>query len=226
MGPIEISSKHEFVQGKGGQKLSSLLKEKLVFIGQLDSYERGSVIAEKLMRIQTNDTCIYRITDEVGECSSDWLEEKQSLSEDSPESEKSVLNIQVDGSFLSTRKLGWKEVKLGRIYKSSEVESVDNQDLMSNSEYLSHFGNCEKFAKKMDRLIGTREKDKTELVFVNDGAEWIKNWINRQYPDAVEILDYYHAMEHICDFLECQYEQEEERENMNEYWGYILKYEG
>ena len=63
-------------------------------------------------------------------------------------------------------------------------------------------------------------------MFVNDGAEWIKNWINRQYPDAVEILDYYHAMEHICDFLECQYEQEEERENMNEYWGYILKYEG
>lgn len=115
------------MDGRCGQKLSSLLKEKLAYIGQLDTYERGSSIAKKLLGIQTNDTCIYRITDKVGKSSSGWLEEKQSLAEESGESGQSVLNIQVDGCFLSTRKEGWKETKLGRIYKSSEEESVDNQ---------------------------------------------------------------------------------------------------
>lgn len=97
---------------------------------------------------------------------------------------------------------------------------------MSKSEYLSHLGHCEEFTKKMDRLIETRQKEKTKLVFINDGAEWIKNWATKHYPDAVQILDFYHAMEHICDFLECQYEQAEERNNVKQYWGNILKNEG
>ena len=39
-----------------------------------------------------------------------------------------------------------------------------------------------------------------QLIFVSDGAIWIKHWIEDAFPDAVSILDYYHACEHLHQF--------------------------
>lgn len=36
-----------------------------------------------------------------------------------------------------------------------------------------------------------------ELVFLGDGAVWIWNLVNQYYPDAVQIVDWYHAEEHL-----------------------------
>jgi len=36
-----------------------------------------------------------------------------------------------------------------------------------------------------------------ELVFVCDGALWIWNLIGRYYPQAVQIVDWYHALQHL-----------------------------
>jgi len=43
---------------------------------------------------------------------------------------------------------------------------------------------------------------KSRLVFITDGATWIKNWIEDSYSEATAILDYYHACEHLHDFVE------------------------
>jgi hypothetical protein len=109
---------------------------------------------------------------------------------------------------------------------SSREKSIDNQDLIKNSEYLGHLGSHIDFKRKLDRLISRRDIEMTELVFVNDGAAWVENWIRKNYPDAIQILDFYHAMKHIGDFLEWLYGQGEEKKNMMEYWGHILKNEG
>ncbi len=202
------------------------MKEKLAFIGQLDTYKRGSEIAEKLLGIRTNATCIYRITSDVGEKSSTWLKEKQSLIKEDVATDQNVVNVLVDGSFVFTKESGWKEAKLGRIYLSSREKSIDNQGLIKNSEYLAHLGSHIDFKRKLDRLISRRDIEMTELVFVNDGAAWIEKWIRKNYPDAIQILDFYHAMKHIGDFLEWLYGQGEEKKNMMEYWGSILKNEG
>ena len=41
-----------------------------------------------------------------------------------------------------------------------------------------------------------------KLVFITDGALWIKNWITETYPDATQILDLYHVKEHLARFAE------------------------
>lgn len=38
------------------------------------------------------------------------------------------------------------------------------------------------------------------LLFISDGAPWIKNWIEDAFPKAISILDYYHACEHLHQF--------------------------
>jgi hypothetical protein len=36
-----------------------------------------------------------------------------------------------------------------------------------------------------------------ELIFVGDGAVWIWNLVNQYYPNAIQIVDWYHAEEHL-----------------------------
>ena len=40
------------------------------------------------------------------------------------------------------------------------------------------------------------------LVFLTDGALWIKNWMSETYPNALQILDFYHVKEHLGRFAQ------------------------
>jgi hypothetical protein len=37
-----------------------------------------------------------------------------------------------------------------------------------------------------------------ELIFLGDGAEWIWNLVQEHYPEAVQIVDWFHATEYIA----------------------------
>lgn len=128
------------------------------------------------------------------------------------------LYAMVDGSFLQCRsedgshKDVWKEIKVGRIFFAShQVEEVSkNRNIIRYSDYVVNLGNLKTFLAKMEnRLDDYRGK----LIFINDGASWIWNWIEDAYPKAVQILDYFHAMEYLSTFAEVYVKDKEERDN-------------
>ncbi len=49
------------------------------------------------------------------------------------------------------------------------------------------------------------------LVFIADGARWIWKWIEQYYPDSVQIVDYYHSKEHLCEFAKLYYKDQNKR---------------
>jgi len=61
-------------------------------------------------------------------------------------------------------------------------------------------GSHKEFTKTLDTLIDKYGNLGNRLVFVSDGATWIKNWIEDAFPKAVSILDYYHVCEHLHEF--------------------------
>ncbi len=71
---------------------------------------------------------------------------------------------------------------------------------ISHSQYTAHLGSHKKFTKTLDNLIDKYGNLGKRLVFVSDGATWIKNWIEDAFPKAICILDYYHACEHLHEF--------------------------
>jgi uncharacterized protein YqkB len=102
---------------------------------------------------------------------------------------------------LLTREEGWKEVKLGRFFKSSDcIHAGSKQGWISNSQYVAHLGGSKNFTETMDDLIESYGTLDNRLLFISDGAPWIKNWIEDAFPHAVSILDYYHACEHLHEF--------------------------
>ena len=170
----------------------------MVYAGQMDCYQNCNEVLEKLAGVQVGPTQIYRLTDLYGKGVEDDVNVGRTLT---PLKQDEVLYVQADGSMVLTREDGWKEVKVGRFFKSNDcIHAGSKQGWISNSQYVAQLGNSKDFTKVMDELIESYGQLDNRLLFISDGATWIKNWIEDAFPDAISILDYYHACEHLHEF--------------------------
>jgi hypothetical protein len=46
------------------------------------------------------------------------------------------------------------------------------------------------------------------MVWICDGAKWIWDWVKENYPESVQILDYYHCKEKLCEFAKEFFKEE------------------
>ena len=62
------------------------------------------------------------------------------------------------------------------------------------------------FAQRVHREAQRRGFDTADRqVVIGDGAPWIWNVAAEQFPDAIEIVDIYHAKQHLCDVAKVIY---------------------
>lgn len=163
-------------------------------------FEESSEELELLLGVEMNAKQIERVCHYYGdlieqiewrEAYSDGIQLKLQFKQEED------IYIMLDGSMLLTRKEKWKEIKLGRIFTSGSITQTSrDRGIITDTVYVSHFGKANKFWEKLSKEIPGSEK----LVFINDGARWIWNYINDHYPNSTQILDYFHCKEHIYDF--------------------------
>ena len=190
------------------------MQEKIVYVGQMDCYENSSEVLEKLSGVQVGSTQIHRLTDSYGKAVEQSVNAVRTLT---PLKQKEVLYAQADGSMLLTREEGWKEVKLGRFFKSGDcIHAGSKQGWISNSQYVAHLGSSKDFTKTMDNILESYGNLDNRLIFISDGATWIKNWIEDAFPDAISILDYYHACEHLHEFSNTFFKDKTAEQNWTE----------
>jgi hypothetical protein len=107
-----------------------------------------------------------------------------------------------------TREESWKESKLGRIYQPENLVQISpKRRLLITSDYVTHLGDHKDFTKKMDYCL----ENLNSLIFIADGARWIWKWIEQNYPESTQIVDYYHSKEHLCDFAKLYFKDEKQR---------------
>jgi hypothetical protein len=173
----------------------------MVYAGHLDSYVKCEEILEKFTSVKVNPSQIYRVTEHVSE--SLKAEDNKSERTLEPLSKEGVLYTEIDGSMISTRKNDepWKEVKLGRLFRNADCLNPNTDaSYMPASQYVGHFGDSAEFCQKIKGVIDSYGDLKDRLVFINDGATWIREWISDTYPLATSILDFYHASEYLYEF--------------------------
>jgi hypothetical protein len=101
---------------------------------------------------------------------------------------------------------GWKDVKVavfavrerGTPATDTEEEPRDlpSPSVRSVVAAVEGIGEFElRCRAEADRLQLT---DPTRLSVLGDGAEWIWNAVGRQFPGAAQVLDVYHAVEHLA----------------------------
>lgn len=170
-----------------------------MYFGQSECYEKCPEVLEKTIGIKIGHTQVHRVADTYGEELAKTIDTTRTLA---PLQAKEVLYVELDGSMLFTRDENWKEVKVGRVFKSSDcIDPNGKQSWIRHSQYLAYLENSKSFTARMENLIDTYNPTKQQLVFINDGALWIKQWIEDAYPDALSILDYWHVLEYLYAFV-------------------------
>jgi len=196
------------------------MRDLMLYSGQEDNYLASEVNIEKYLRVKADDSQINRLCDYYGglleeditSIESDVVEKSKVFAKQVDTDE--VVYGMLDGTMLPTRphktaeeEIGsWKEMKLGRIFREQDHLDLGNKpNIIRKSLYVSHFGKHDAFTDKLEPLVDLFEGMGDRLVFINDGAVWIENWIQSSFPRATDILDFYHASEYVHDFSKIIY---------------------
>jgi len=208
-GKIDIHKSHEWSASCQGFSITPYMQNLLLFIGQSDNYHAGEEQIERYLRVGVDDSQINRLCQKYGDLlesesrSFDSSLEEQSISESQKIEEDESVYVMSDGCMLPLRDQGgsWGEMKLGRLFREKNHFDLGKQsNIIRDSTYVSHFGGHAGFIEKFERVVDNYDFLEERLVFINDGARWIDNWIEENYPRATNILDFYHGAEYLYDF--------------------------
>lgn len=195
---------------KGGDfNISSFMQQQMCYLGQEKVFEQASECFKRLTGIAVSAKQIERVCHYYGQV----LEEEQQRAIEAGGKDKKVVHkapcyAMLDGGMLLTREEKWKEMKLARLFDSSQSVQVSKErGYIGDSTYLAHLGNHKAFLKKVEYHIDTM----SDVVFIADGAKWIWKWVEAMYPESTQILDFYHAKEHLCRWAEMAIKDEEEK---------------
>ncbi|GHT36857.1 hypothetical protein FACS189435_0640 [Bacteroidia bacterium] len=156
-----------------GFGMSPCMQELMAYAGHLDCCERGNGILQRFLSVEVGATQVYRATNAVSGSLS--LEDESTGRILPPASSPDVLYAGVGGPMASTRGEGWKEAKLARLSRSSDCLNPDTgNSCLAQPQYAAHFGNSKDFCSKTDRILDSYGHLKGRLVFLADGAAWIR----------------------------------------------------
>jgi hypothetical protein len=132
------------------------------------------------------------------------------------EDKPSVLCISMDGKMICTPS-GLREMKVGAVYDlvpPIKPRKDGKEQEPGRTTYLGEFAEAESFGESMWAEGIRRGADlATRLSVLGDGAVWIWNQADTHWPRATQILDYYHAAEHMWELGNALYEQGTKRTN-------------
>lgn len=199
-GKIEVSKTHILGKATANFRITPYAQEVMCYLGQEKVYAEAESIFNKLNGLDISGKQIENVCHYYGQ----QLEDEQQKAIAKGGKDKKVIHrercyVMLDGGMLLTREEKWKEMKLARFFDSSDTITVSkDRGYISGSTYIAHLGNHKEFLKKVEYQVDTM----AEVVFIADGAKWIWKWAEAMYPESTQILDFFHAKEHLCQWAE------------------------
>jgi hypothetical protein len=113
---------------------------------------------------------------------------------------------------------GWHEMKAGAWWTTST-----RKDGTLKAQHLAYYADllaAEDFSDLVWATGFERLADQAkELVFVADGADWIWRIVERHFPQAVQIVDWYHACQYLAPLALLAFSDPDERQR----WMHAVK---
>jgi Uncharacterised protein family (UPF0236) len=107
--------------------------------------------------------------------------------------------VEMDGVQVGLQDGSWQEAKCGVVYESGQRVEINpgRWELLKRQRCVMR-GDVAAFRRRLWALClraGLRQQDR--VVVIGDGAEWIDQTAELLFPEAIRILDYYHASERV-----------------------------
>jgi hypothetical protein len=181
------------------------MQEIICFTSCLNPFDLTQEIIEKLSGIKVSTSVIQKVTKKIG---SQLIKKEENEIENPFKYTKSKrkinkMIISMDGAMIKTYE-DWREVKSGVIY---ELKKGTDSLISTNKSYISKIEDCHSFRKRIKQEARRRHYlDAKELAVIGDGAKWIWDLADKEFPFAIKIVDWYHAKQHLCTIINLLYE--------------------
>jgi len=187
--------------------MSCYLQDRICYVAQSQVYEESRETLQEMLGV---DVCEKQI-ERVSHCYGQLLEEdsvEKDVGGQIAVRDDQIVYAMADGSMVLTREDSWKEIKLGRVFTEVSRHQVsEKRHRISESIYSAHLGNYKQFLSKWEKEIPLQGR----LVFLADGAKWFWEWASKNYPAGLQILDYYHCKEYLCQFASAYFPGKEKQ---------------
>ncbi len=182
--------------------------EHLVHLACFMPFDKAAQMMEEIVSVQTNEETARRLTEQVGS----WMEAAQTAeteadnepeSEDEQPPERCV--ISPDGAMISLVHKQWVETRTVAIGEPQEKLNAEGETEIhvGKLSYFSRLADASTFTHLAEVEIRRRQvREAEEVCAVMDGADWCQMFAEKHRPDAVRVLDFPHAGEHITQLLE------------------------
>ncbi len=189
------------------------VRAKIARIAALTPFGRGSNELKELCGIEVSAKTFERVSEYVGKKIGMELAEVErhilSGLADEPEAAPERLYVTVDGVMVPMGKR-YQECKVGAVYGASSgrngevvARDVEHVVSMSGPDAIGDRLYCAAFRRGVEHA--------KEVVVVADGARWIWKQARENFPGCVEILDFYHAAEHLGNVARAWFGDEDPR---------------
>ena len=192
------------------------MQEKMLRLGIESPYEISADLFKELTGLNPSNHCLHDALNRIGTLAP--IEEvipsteeiiKRIESVEAPEDGLPVLVVASDGAHAPTRPKGgrsgrrgagkWREAKGFRIYL------LDGKERIAQIASWHQIQDAEQFTKDLMVVAERIPQDRVRIALLGDGAEWLWNAMTTCFPEAREVLDYYHCAEHVHKVAKLQY---------------------
>jgi len=219
-------------------EMSAELESLVGMTGTLMAFAKGSDLFEQLTLTQVSPQSMDKATQAMGAEMVDVEEEWWQASEDglalraqerAPKDGRRLYGT-LDATKVHTHEQqgtedqGWRDLKVGAWFVSKAPPPNQPQaEWAIKAEQITYFCDIVE-AKQFGKLLWAtgfqrQALQASELIFLGDGAEWIWNLVHDNYPNATQILDWFHAAEHLAKVAKATIEDTDARGRWREQMG-------
>jgi hypothetical protein len=192
-----------------------VLRELVWVNGRVNSFAAAEEMLERIGHLSVSDSSVWRRVEKWGTVIKDQQEAFREKANTLPKREHFRRQVQgdarrvgvsMDGTKVRIRKEGWKELKVGCTFELEvrptwRKETAEWEDLAHavRNQYIAHLGGPEVLGQQLwaeAKARGWEEADDREVI--GDGAPWIWNQAQEHFYDGQQVVDWYHATEHLA----------------------------
>jgi len=172
-------------------------------------FAQASQLFEELTLVSLSDQSIDKATQAYGETVGQVEQEQAEAARSGEKPSVTPLRLygSIDGGRVRTRapegkEQPWREVKIGAWYQARGVppKNPDKEWTIQAHDigYYADMGPAEDFGELFWASGAARgAEDAAELIILGDGAQWIWELVDLHFPDAIQIIDWFHACEYL-----------------------------
>lgn len=139
--------------------------------------------------------------------------------------ERPVFYIGADGIHTPLRQGTTREAKVGVMFWDADhLRLCPTRKTVQQREYVATLEGVQGFREQLNRCYAqTVAQRPHQVVFLGDGAAWLWVMASLLFPDAIQILDFFHVSEYLWAVARAAFPQQEDQLNWVETHQALLK---